>query len=76
MSKPYIALGNGLAIISVGMAINLGAISMAASITDCGVVTEISQPECSSLLLLYDSTDGENWLSHDGWNVTNTPCDW
>jgi len=76
MSKPYIALGNGLAIISVGMAVNLGAISMAAAITDCGVVTEISQPECSSLLLLYDSTDGENWLSNDGWNVTDTPCDW
>lgn len=77
MSSQYIipALGKGFGLILIGMAF-FGAISVASAMTDCGIVTEISQPECESLLLLYDHTDGENWLNNDGWNVTHTPCDW
>ncbi len=44
--------------------------------TDCSTVTKISQVECESLLQLYDSTDGANWINNDGWNVTNIPCSW
>jgi hypothetical protein len=28
------------------------------------------------LLQLYHSTDGTNWKYNDGWNITNTPCNW
>lgn len=44
--------------------------------TDCNAVTEISTIECQSLLELYNSTDGPNWINNDNWNVTNTPCNW
>jgi len=44
--------------------------------TDCTAVTEISQIECESLLQLYHSTDGANWINNNGWNITNTPCSW
>ncbi|MDM8565990.1 S8 family serine peptidase [Candidatus Halobeggiatoa sp. HSG11] len=44
--------------------------------TDCNAVTEISKVECESLLQLYNSTDGANWKSNYGWNVTNMPCSW
>jgi Leucine-rich repeat (LRR) protein len=43
--------------------------------TDCGSTT-IPQAECQALIMLYNSTDGPNWLdySSNNWNVTNTPC--
>ncbi|MDM8565481.1 hypothetical protein QUF74_07495, partial [Candidatus Halobeggiatoa sp. HSG11] len=44
--------------------------------TNCSVVTEIPQIECEALVALYDSTDGDNWKSSYGWNITNTPCSW
>ncbi len=44
--------------------------------TDCNQVTEIPVAECQELVNLYNSTDGPNWSSRLGWNVTNTPCKW
>jgi subtilisin family serine protease len=43
---------------------------------NCTTVTEISPEECQALVEIYNSTDGDNWKSHTGWNVTNTPCSW
>jgi hypothetical protein len=62
---------NGLlAIILIGIAqFTYGA-------TDCNQVTEIPVSECQSLLELYNSTDGANWIAKEGWNETNTPCNW
>ncbi len=44
--------------------------------TDCNQVTEIPVSECQSLLELYNSTNGANWIDKTGWNQTNTPCSW
>ncbi|BAP55783.1 hypothetical protein THII_1486 [Thioploca ingrica] len=46
--------------------------------TTCTAVTEIPQAECETLVALYNSTDGPNWLdsSANDWNMTNTPCTW
>ena len=60
----------------VGLAVHFGVISVAQAATDCGVVTEIYQIECESLLQLYQSTNGAKWRHNEGWNVTNTPCGW
>ncbi len=54
----------------------LGLFSSVQAATDCSAVTEISPAECESLLQLYNSTNGANWKSNYGWNVTNTPCSW
>jgi Leucine-rich repeat (LRR) protein len=43
---------------------------------NCNAITEISKIECESLLELYYSTNGPEWLFNEGWNVTNTPCSW
>jgi Leucine-rich repeat (LRR) protein len=42
----------------------------------CDTVTEIPSTECEALVALYNSTDGDNWVSNTGWKVTNTPCNW
>ncbi len=60
----------------VVIALNLAFISVTQAATDCSAVTEISQGECESLLQLYNSTDGANWYINEGWNLTNTPCNW
>jgi len=60
----------------VGLGVYLGGVSVVQAATDCGAVTEISQIECESLLQLYQSTNGAQWLHNNGWNVTNTPCGW
>jgi Leucine-rich repeat (LRR) protein len=60
----------------VGLAVSIGGISVVHAATDCGAVTQISQIECESLLQLYQNTNGAQWNKNDGWNVTNTPCDW
>ena len=65
-----------LGIWGIGIALTLGTLPLATAATDCSVVTEISQPECESLLQLYQSTDGANWKKNEGWHVTNTPCSW
>jgi len=44
--------------------------------TNCAAVTEIPLTECETLVAIYNSTDGDNWNNHTGWNVTNTPCSW
>jgi Leucine-rich repeat (LRR) protein len=44
--------------------------------TDCAVVTEIPSTECEVLIALYNSTNGDSWKNHNGWNETNTPCSW
>jgi len=54
--------------------IGLGLQAQAA--TNCAEVTEIPAAECEILLELYNSTNGEQWERHLGWNVTNTPCSW
>jgi uncharacterized repeat protein (TIGR01451 family) len=45
---------------------------------DCSVQTQIPQAECTTLLDLYNSTNGPNWYDSPGnqWNLTNTPCSW
>jgi hypothetical protein len=43
---------------------------------DCGDVTEIPQTECEALVVLYESTDGDNWDNNTDWLTTNTPCTW
>ncbi|MEK8015309.1 MAG: leucine-rich repeat domain-containing protein [Candidatus Parabeggiatoa sp.] len=55
---------------------HFGAISLTQAATDCNAVNEISPAECTSLLQLYHSTDGDNWHSNVGWNLSNTPCSW
>jgi PKD repeat protein len=65
-----------IGLLVVGIALNLGALSVAQAATDCNAVTEISPAECKSLLELYNSTNGANWKNNEGWNVTNTPCSW
>ncbi|RKZ79944.1 MAG: hypothetical protein DRR19_24310 [Candidatus Parabeggiatoa sp. nov. 1] len=42
----------------------------------CPYVTEIPQAECEALLHMYHSTKGKHWKNNNGWNSTNTPCDW
>jgi hypothetical protein len=49
---------------------------IAQAATDCTQVTDMPQAECGALLDLYHSTDGPNWRTNTGWNVTNTPCSW
>jgi PKD repeat protein len=44
--------------------------------SDCNAVTEIPAAQCEALVALYDSTNGDNWTNNEGWNVTNTPCNW
>jgi len=60
----------------VVLALNLGFVPVTQAATDCNAVTEISPAECKSLLELYHSTDGANWINNEGWNVTHTPCFW
>jgi Leucine-rich repeat (LRR) protein len=42
----------------------------------CEKVTDIPEKECRTLISLYNSTDGENWVDNTGWNVADNPCDW
>jgi Leucine-rich repeat (LRR) protein/outer membrane protein assembly factor BamD (BamD/ComL family) len=42
----------------------------------CVDVTEIPQTECEALVVLYNSTDGDNWTANTNWLVTYTPSDW
>ncbi|MEM7110962.1 MAG: clostripain-related cysteine peptidase, partial [Chloroflexota bacterium] len=47
--------------------------------TSCSDVTTISEEECLALLLLYDATEGDNWLNNSSWlnfASPNAPCDW
>jgi Leucine-rich repeat (LRR) protein len=57
--------------------VSLG-IPPALAATDCKQVTQISPPECETLVALYKSTDGPNWNDSqtNNWNVTNEPCQW
>jgi len=43
-------------------------------ITFCDSVSEIPPEECESLIALYTSTDGHNWVDKTGWLETYTPC--
>ena len=47
-------------------------------IADCPntEVTGISENECYALIALYDSTNGPDWTTNDGWKATDTPCQW
>jgi uncharacterized repeat protein (TIGR01451 family) len=42
----------------------------------CNNVTEINQTSCETLVTLYETLDGDNWTSREGWLDTNTPCSW
>ena len=50
--------------------------TLAHAATDCNQVTQIPVVECQSLMGLYDSTGGANWVDTTGWNQTNMPCSW
>jgi pimeloyl-ACP methyl ester carboxylesterase len=43
---------------------------------NCAAVTEISQIECESLVALYNSTNGNNWVHHDNWLQNDDPSSW
>lgn len=43
---------------------------------DCSAQTSISAAECEALVVLYNSTDGDNWTTRTGWLANNTPCAW
>jgi len=43
---------------------------------DCASVTEIPLTECNTLVALYNSTGGANWINHTNWVTTSTPCSW
>jgi len=64
-----------VATLILGLGLLSGGMSSQAA-TDCNAVTEISPIECESLLELYHSTNGAEWVNNEGWNVTNTPCGW
>lgn len=42
----------------------------------CRNVTEIPMAECQALIVLYNNTNGFNWLNDEGWLKTNQPCSW
>ncbi|GAK59691.1 receptor protein kinase [Candidatus Vecturithrix granuli] len=42
----------------------------------CASVTEIPQLECETLVTLYTSTNGNDWVNNNGWLTTPTPCSW
>lgn len=42
----------------------------------CTAVTEVSQEECEALVALYQSTNGANWTTREGWLANNRPCTW
>lgn len=76
------ALINWLALVSnltrgLFLLVSLG-IHPALAATDCKQVTQISPPECETLVALYKSTDGPNWNDSqtNNWNITNEPCQW
>ena len=46
------------------------------AVTDCTLITEISQSECDGLVALFYSTNGPSWIDKTGWLVTDTPCSW
>ena len=71
LTSPLWKLVRGLLIL-----LSLSFFPAAWSATDCTQVTPIPQLECEALLDLYNSTNGINWDRRDGWNETNTPCDW
>jgi len=47
-----------------------------ATTIDCAIQTEIPQAECKTLVSLYNSTNGDNWVDNTGWKITNMPCSW
>lgn len=58
------------------LSLGLLLISSVQAATNCDQVTEISVAECQDLLALYQQTQGTQWTYNDGWNETDTPCDW
>ena len=46
--------------------------------SDCSPAnqTQIPQPECETLVALYNSTNGPGWSRNDGWLTTGAPCNW
>jgi len=46
------------------------------TVCEDSAVTGIAVNECSALLALYNSTNGDNWTNNTDWKVTNTPCNW
>ncbi len=42
----------------------------------CDSVTTIPREECETLVNLYHSAGGENWLDQEGWLNNNNPCKW
>ena len=42
----------------------------------CVGISGIPESECDTLVTLYNSTNGTNWLTTTNWLVTNTPCNW
>lgn len=43
---------------------------------NCDQVKQIPKEECETLLNIYHSTNGRNWMSGYLWNFVNVPCLW
>ncbi len=43
---------------------------------DCKGVSEIPESECTALIALYQSTNGDAWRNREDWLNTITPCGW
>jgi hypothetical protein len=72
-------LSRWLGLLFVGVALNLGAISITQAATNCNAVeenSEIPKTECEFLLRFYHKTGGVSWTQNDGWLDNNEPCDW
>lgn len=43
---------------------------------DCTAQTAVPVSECEALVAIYNSTDGDNWTSNNGWGIDNNVCNW
>lgn len=61
----------------LGLLLLAGLVWPAAAQTDvCDDVTDIPASECVALVAFYESTDGANWTTNDGWLSGPSACDW
>ncbi|MCB0062842.1 MAG: fibronectin type III domain-containing protein [Caldilineaceae bacterium] len=59
-------------------ALAAGPLSAPSAIVDCSGVTTVSANECTALVTLYNTTNGEQWTNQANWLATTAaaPCDW
>jgi hypothetical protein len=62
----------------MGVIFNLIWLPKTQAATDCTVQSDIPQTECETLIVLYNNTNGEDWLGGKGnpWTLTKNLCKW